>query len=106
MHLQAKDWDFGPLRDEVRGPREYRLCPGGCDSDDNYTVGPTPTEEFTLAAFGLGDFERPTARATNRGTYYWHLRGYGTCHEFRARRNRPVPPEEQGAGRFGPGGPV
>ena len=37
---------------------------------DNFTLGPTPAEEFTLAAFGLEDFERPTARATNRGTYY------------------------------------
>jgi hypothetical protein len=42
---------------------------------DNFTLGATPAEEFTLAAFGLGDFERPMARATNRGSYYLAILG-------------------------------
>jgi hypothetical protein len=42
---------------------------------DNFILGPTPAEEFTLAAFGLGDFELPTARATNQRSYYLALFG-------------------------------
>jgi len=37
---------------------------------DHFSVGPTPTEEFTLAAFGLGDFEAPSGRSANRFGYY------------------------------------
>jgi hypothetical protein len=36
---------------------------------NRFVLGPTPAAEFTLAAFGLGDFERPSARSTSRGPY-------------------------------------
>ncbi len=42
---------------------------------ENFALGPTPEEEFTLAAFGLGDFARPTARSTHQGTYYLAIFG-------------------------------
>ena len=37
---------------------------------DDFVLGPTPAEAFTLASFGLGDFERPSTRGTNFATYY------------------------------------
>ncbi len=37
---------------------------------DRFALGATPSEDFSLAAFGLGDFERPSARASNRIPYY------------------------------------
>ncbi len=35
-----------------------------------FALASTPPEEFTLAAYGLGDFEQPSARTTNRTAYY------------------------------------
>jgi hypothetical protein len=37
---------------------------------DRFTLGPTPPEAFTLGAFGLGDFERPSSRASNNWSLY------------------------------------
>jgi hypothetical protein len=36
---------------------------------DSFTLGPTPAEAFTLAAFGLGDFENASSRGRSRGAY-------------------------------------
>jgi hypothetical protein len=35
-----------------------------------FIVAPTPPVEFTLAAYGLGDFEKPSGRSPNRAAYY------------------------------------
>jgi hypothetical protein len=70
---------------------------------DDFQLGPTPAEEFTLAAYGLGDFERPTERATNRSTHYVVLFGATAlvmslvlAAIARFRRERPSPEPAQG----------
>ena len=37
---------------------------------DRFVLGPIPAEEFTLAHFGLGDFEAPSSRSPTRFGYY------------------------------------
>jgi hypothetical protein len=37
---------------------------------DRFVLGPTPAEEFTLAYYGLGDFEVPSRRSASRAGYY------------------------------------
>ncbi len=50
--------------------KEFTLEASRSYQISRFEFAATPSEEFTLAAFGLGDFENPSARKINRVPYY------------------------------------